>query len=412
MKRFTERLHPVYRAGDDDVKPRVPDGPSGSPSDGPSGDPSDGPSGGPSDGPSGDPPRRRASRHGGGRPGGLYPAGVARRPRRVTIRDVAEATGLSQAAVSYAMRGLHVSVETRDRVRAAAAELGYAANPTARALASGRTGIVGVLWASLDDGWQQHTAVALAGALLTEDRYATVLDSGGDPVHEERLARRLADQQVDALVVSPVDPAAPYWAEVAERVPVVAVGDALPGVRTAGELVFDNRAGVTLALEHLRGLGHRRVGVLTPTAASTPDRPADTHVHDEAARLGLDVRVVPARHALRDAEGAARALLAADRRPTAVFCFSDALAHGTYAAARDLGLDVPGDVSVMGYDDRPVSRLLSPALTTVDWDTAAIVAAAARLVAAALEGAPRRRRVVQRPALRPGGSTARPPRRC
>jgi LacI family transcriptional regulator len=328
----------------------------------------------------------------------------------VTIRDVAEATGLSQAAVSYAMRGVQVSPETRDRVRAAAAELGYEAHPSARALATGRTGIVGVLWAALDDGWQREVAVRVGGALQSDDRFAIVLDAGADPAHEERLARRLADQGVDALVVCPVDPAAAFWAEVADRVPLVAVGDALPGAATAGEVVFDNRAGVTLALEHLRSLGHRRVGVLTPTAASTPDRPGDVHVRAEAERLGLTVTITPAQHALPAAEDAARGLLSAPDRPTAVFCFSDAIAHGTYAAARDLGLDVPGDVSVMGYDDRPVSRLLSPALTTVDWDTASIVAAAVRLVSAAVEGAARRRRVVQRPVLREGRSTARPPR--
>ena len=337
---------------------------------------------------------------------------MPRRSGRVTIRDVAEATGLSQAAVSYAMRGLQVSEETAARVRQAAAELGYEANPVARALVSGRTGIVGVLWASLEDQWQSQTVVALGAALLGEDRFAIVLDSGGDPAHERRLVHRLVDQRVDALVLSPVDPAAPYWAGVAEKVPLVVVGDALPGARTAGEVVFDNRAGVTLALEHLAGLGHRRVGVLTPTGPSTPDRPGDVHVVAEAARLGLEVTIASAAHALDVAAAAAHGLLdvPAGRRPTALFCFSDSIAHGAYAAAAELGLAVPDQVSVLGYDARPVSRILAPALTTVDWDTPAIVASTARLVVAALEGEPRRRRVVRRPVLLEGGSTARPPR--
>ena len=247
---------------------------------------------------------------------------MARRPKRVTIRDVAEATGLSQAAVSYAMRGLQVSEETQERVRAAAAELGYEANPMARALASGRTGMVGVLWASLEDLWQQETAIAVGGALLAQEQYALVLDSGGDPAREERLARRLDDQRVDAVVLAPVDPSAGFWGEIADRVPLVTVGDALPGVRTAGEVVFDNRTGVTLALTHLRDLGHNRVGVLTPTGASTPDRPGDVHVRAEALRLGVDVTIVPARHALAAAADAAREALAHRPRPTALFCFS------------------------------------------------------------------------------------------
>jgi len=213
------------------------------------------------------------------------------------------------------------------------------------------------------------------------------------------------------LVLSPVDPSAGFWGTIADRVPLVTVGDALPGVRTAGEVVFDNRAGVTLALTHLRDLGHTRVGVLTPTAASTPDRPGDVHVRAEAERLGIDVTIVPARHALAAAAEAACTALARRPRPTALFCFSDSIAYGAYAAAAGLGLDVPGDLSVMGYDARPVSRLLGPPLTTVDWDTDAIVAAAARLVTAALDGQARRRRIVRHPTLLTGASTARPRRR-
>ena len=333
---------------------------------------------------------------------------MARRSGRVTIRDVAAATGLSQAAVSYAMRGMQVSEQTRQRVLRVAADLGYEVNPAARALASGRSGTVGVLWASLEDLWQAQTAAALAAALLGDDRFAIVLDSGGDPTHEERLARRLVEQRVDAMVLSPVDPAAPYWAEIADRVPLVAVGDALPGARTAGEVVFDNRLGVTLALEHLVGLGHRHVGVLTPTRPSTPDRPGDVHVRAEAERLGVRVTIATAGHALDSATAAAAALLAAADRPTAVFCFSDSIAHGAYAAARSLGLAVPAQLSVLGYDARPVSGVLTPPLTTVDWDATAVVAATARLVTAALGGHPRRRRVVRRPALLDGGSTAPP----
>jgi LacI family transcriptional regulator len=336
---------------------------------------------------------------------------VARRGKRVTIRDVAEATGLSQAAVSYAMRGLQVSEQTQQRVRRTAAELGYEANPMARALASGRSGMIGVLWASLEDLWQQETAIAVGGALLARDQYALVVDSGGDPAREERLARRLVDQQVDGIVLAPVDPAAGFWRELAEQVPLVAVGDALAGVPTAGEVVFDNRAGVTLALAHLRDLGHAHIGVLTPTRPSTPDRPGDVHVRAEAGRLGVRVTFGTARHALPAATDAAQALLTAADRPTALFCFSDSIAYGAYAAAGALGLAVPGDVSVMGYDARPVSRLLTPSLTTVDWDTEAIVAAATRLVLAATEGGARRRRIVRRPQLLEGGSTTGPARR-
>src|SRR5262249_56778994 len=88
------------------------------------------------------------------------------------------------------------------------------------------------------------------------------------------------------------------WAELAESLPIVSIGDALHGAQAAGEVVFDNRAGVTLALEHLYKLGHRRIGVLTPTWPSTPDRPADIHVTAEAERLRPDVSIISSPPAL------------------------------------------------------------------------------------------------------------------
>ncbi|TMR95909.1 LacI family DNA-binding transcriptional regulator [Nonomuraea basaltis] len=323
--------------------------------------------------------------------------------KRATIREVAQATGLSPAAVSYALRGLQVSEETMERVRAAAAELGYEADPIARALASGRTGMIGLLCGSLSDLWQQSLAVGISRGLREKDRYALILDAVGDPARERVLAQQLRDQRVDGMIVQPLDPSAVFWPELGESLPVVAIGDSLAG--TAGEVIFDNRRGVTLALEHLRDLGHHSIAVLTSTQPSTPDRPADVHVTAEADRLGLDIEVVTAPHGLAGATSAARDILTA-RKPSAVFCFADSIAYGVYAAAQELGLSIPGDVSVMGYDDYPMSGLLTPGLTTVDWDIDGIVRAAVRLITAAADGATRRRRIVQAPTLRERGSVA------
>nr|WP_275955158.1 substrate-binding domain-containing protein [Planomonospora venezuelensis] len=262
--------------------------------------------------------------------------------------------------------------------------------------------MIGLLCGSLEDLWQQALAVGIGRGLKDNDHYALILDAAGDPARERVLAGQLRDQRVDALIVQPVDPAAPFWASLCEGLPVVAIGDALAGARTAGEVVFDNRAGVTLALEHLRGRGHRRAAVLTPTRASTPDRPADVHVLAEAARLGLDIEVVTAPQALAGATEAAGRALAAGHR--AFFCFADSIAYGVYAAAAGRGLAIPDEVAVMGYDDHPMSGLLTPGLTTVDWDIDGIVGAAVRLVVGAAEGDPHHRRIVQAPQLRERGS--------
>jgi LacI family transcriptional regulator len=327
--------------------------------------------------------------------------------KRVTLRDVAAAASLSPAAASYALRGMQTSRETQERVRRVADELGYFVNPIARALVSGRTDTVGVLCSSLGDLWQQLLAAGIGRALLGADRYALIVDAAGEPPRELALARQLRDQRVDALIVSPLDPSAALWAEVSLELPVISIGDSLQGVRAGGAVLFDNRQGVRSALDHLAGLGHRRVTVLTPTRASTPDRPAEQQVSVEAARLRLDVSIVSSPPSLAEAELAAKEVLAAAHPPTAVFCFSDTIAYGVYGAARDLGLQIPRDLSVAGYDNHPVSRLLSPALTTFDWDIDGIIRDAAFLVGAAIDGKGRsRRRIIKAPVLVPGQSTA------
>jgi LacI family transcriptional regulator len=329
--------------------------------------------------------------------------------KRVTIREVADAAGLSPAAVSYALRGLQVSEETQKRVRRLADDLGYEANPIARALASGRTGMVGILGPSMEDLWQQRLVAEAGRALFEKDRYALILDAGADPDRQRILAGQLRDQQVDGLIVSPVDPSDPFWAELALTLAVVSIGDSLEGAAAAGEVLFDNRSGVRQALEHLHGLGHRRIAVLRPPGSPTNDRPAELYVVAEAERLGLDAAVVTAPYELGEATEIARGVLSAAPRPTAAFCFSDSIAYGVYGAARELAISIPGDLSVIGYDDHPISALLSPPLTSFRWGSKRLVEVAVGMLLAAIEGdASVAQREVIEPELRERGSTTAP----
>jgi LacI family transcriptional regulator len=331
--------------------------------------------------------------------------------KRVTIKDVAAATGLSPAAVSYAMRGIQTSPETQERVRQAADELGYTGNAVARALARGRTGLVGVLSGSLQDLSEQRFVETLGRQLGRHDLHMVVVDARGEPDRERMLARQLADQLVDGLVISPLDPSSESWEEIGEALPIVTVGDALAGP-TVGEVLFDNRTGVGTVLRHLHALGHRRIAVMTPSRPSTPDRPAERVVDEVCSALGIRAEIVNTRHSMEEATEAAAMLLAHDPRPTAVFCLSDSIACGVYAAAAAQGLEIPRDLSVAGYDDHPIARVVAPPLTSVDWGLADVATAAAGLLAAAVEGkAPGgdRARVRVSPALVERASTA--PRR-
>jgi DNA-binding LacI/PurR family transcriptional regulator len=325
--------------------------------------------------------------------------------QRRTLQDVADAAGLSLAATSYALRGVRGSPATIRRVREMADELGYTVDPIARALASGRTGSVGVS-GSLRDLWQQDFSVLLTRALRRQGRYATIADADADPEQERLIVEQFVAQRVDGALVSPVDPTATYWRQLGPEVAVVAIGDALTARPGSGSVLFDNRYGVETALAHLATLGHRRIGLLAPALPSTPGRPAQVLAGEVAATIGVELVEISAPAATAEAVEVAAALLAGPDRPTAVFCLSDSLAFAVYRAARDVGLRLPDDLSVVGYDDHQLAALVDPGLTTMAWDEDAMVEAAVRQLEGPVADAP-----PFRPELVVRGSTAEPPRR-
>ncbi len=334
------------------------------------------------------------------------------RPKRVTLRDVADESGLSPAAVSYALRGLQVPLETQERVREVADRLGYQVDPIARALASGRTGYVGVLCGSLSDIWQQNVAAALGRDLLDSGRHALIVDASNRPQLERELATQLVDQRVDALIVLWVDPGAPHWPEIARRTILVSIGDGIAGADTAVEVVFDNEVGIRAALGQLSDAGHRRVAVLTPASRNIPDSPAEVVIRRVSAELGLRISLHLSPYELDGAASVARDVLTgpdtADDRPTAFFCLADAMAYGVYAAAGELGVDIPAEVSVLGYDDDPVSRLLNPPLSNFRWPVDTLVAHTVERTIRAIDEDKRSRRKLLTPVAQPRGSIASP----
>jgi DNA-binding LacI/PurR family transcriptional regulator len=329
-------------------------------------------------------------------------------PRRRTLQDVADAAGLSKAATSYALRGLRGSSETQARVARVASELGYTVDPVARALAGGRSSNV-VIVGSLRDLWQQDLAVMLSRALGGLSLNASIADVDASPSREEAVLAGLNSRQVEAVVALPVDPSAEYWADVPDEIRVVSIGDALTHRPEAPVVLFDNAAGVGTGLRHLADLGHRSVGVLAPALPATPGRPAEMLATSLGAELGLDVTVTATPAAVGEAAEATERLLRSPARPTALLCLSDSIAFGAYAAARRVGLEVPRELSVLGYDDSAMAPLVEPQLSTFAWDEAAIVAAAVDALhtpADELDDASRRHTF--RPGFIPRASTAAP----
>lgn len=296
-------------------------------------------------------------------------------PKRPTLRDIAHAAGLSKAATSYALRGLRGSEKTVARVQGIAREMGWTADPVARALAGGRSGNVAII-GSLGDLWRQGLAVMLSEALHEQGMFSAIADVDTSPEREQTALRTLTARRVDAAIVLPVHPSARYWADVPERIRLVSIGDALLHRPVAATVLFDNEFGISTALGHLAELGHRSVGLLAPSLPSTPGRPAQLLVEKLGAGMGLSVSVASSTSSVAGGAEAAMNLLAGPARPTAMLCLSDSLAFGAYRAARSLSLSIPGDISIVGFDDSELAPLVSPALTTFGWDEAAIVDAA------------------------------------
>lgn len=176
-------------------------------------------------------------------------------------------------------------------------------------------------------------------------------------------------------------------------------------------MVFDNATGVALVLDHLHALGHRRLGVVVPARPSTPDRPGERAVTARARRLGLEITLIPTPPpTARPDDMAAHlsATLADAARPTAVFGFSDAFAFAALRAARQLGLAVPDDLSVVGFEDVEIADLAGPGLTSVDWGGDAASSHAVDLLHALIDGTSTTRVRTVSPELVVRGTTAAP----
>ena len=335
-----------------------------------------------------------------------------------SIRDVALRAGVSTATVSRALRGLdRVSPPTRDRVLHAAAELGYVASPTAATLASGRTGVVAVVVPFL----QRWFFAALLGGTeerLRQSGYHVLLFAVGLRASHRTLIldQALLGKRVDAVLVLSAD-LEPEEVAVLDGlgVPVVSVGVELGRGDRVG---IDDRAAARLALAHLLGLGHQRVALVGGTPAE--DVHTATAVERRAAVLqGLSEAglALPAELDLEcdwTVEGGrrvGRGLLALPEPPTAVLAASDEMAVGVLLAARELGVAVPGALSVVGIDDHEMA--VTHDLTTVAQPVREQGVAAAELVVAALQrpaspGGPDRRELLLPISLVVRGSTACP----
>jgi LacI family repressor for deo operon, udp, cdd, tsx, nupC, and nupG len=287
------------------------------------------------------------------------------------INEVAQLAGVSTATVSRALSGNgHVSEATRQRVHAAALELEYVVSSNASSLATGRTKNVGVVIPFLNRWFYGAVLEGAEQALLSHGYDLTLYNlSGGNDERRTVFEHFLLRKRVDAVIAISLELTPNEVSRLLDmNKPIVGVGGPLPGVRT---LSVDDVAIARLATEHLLALGHRSIAHI----GGNPDYELDFHLPTnrrygyEAALEEAGVTVDPTLfHAtdftLQGGHAAAKQLLGnPHKRPTAIFAASDEMAIGAILAARDLGLHVPDDVSVIGIDDHELAEFFG--LTTI-----------------------------------------------
>lgn len=287
--------------------------------------------------------------------------------RAPTMEDVAREASVSRALVSLVMRERpNVSEERRRRVLDAAARLGYRPNAMARSLASRRTKTVGVI---LDDLRNPFFAEIAGGVeeLASELGYQLLLAAGGRHARRERAAvAALLEHRVSGMIlVSPRMPAGEIAAAAAEA-PLVIVGRALRSV-DADSVLINEAHGTGLVIEHLVGLGHERIAhVDGGSGAGGPQRRAAYLREMRARRLGRQALVIRGDFTEEAGVSAAGELLRRPELPTAIFAANDMVAAGLLGGLDRAGVEVPREVSIVGYDNISIAHLAHVSLTTVD----------------------------------------------
>ena len=286
-----------------------------------------------------------------------------------TMKDVARLAGVSATTVSHVVNQTrYVSPEIQRRVSTALQQLDYRPNSLARSLRQGVSHTIGLITPdNSNPAFAEFSrTVETAGF---EAGYSVILcNSDGQLEKELTYVNVLLAKQVDGIIFIAASSQSEHIALITERNVPVVVADRQIADADLDEVLVDNYEGGRLATEHLLSLGHQRVGCITGPSDTTPSADRVRGYRDSLAAAGLepDENLIVKGNFRYDggAEGAHR-LLQLKRPPTAIFACNDAMAMAAMASIRELGLSVPSDVSVVGFDDILMASYTSPPLTTV-----------------------------------------------
>ncbi|WP_400085798.1 LacI family DNA-binding transcriptional regulator [Yoonia sp. R78084] len=287
-----------------------------------------------------------------------------------TLQDVASRAGVSTATVSRAINFPdQVAEVTRDKVNVAIAELGYSPNFGARAMAARRTNTIGAIIPTMENAIFARGLQAFQEELRRNGFTMLVASTAYQPATEEEQIRSLVARGADALLLIGYhrDPAIYEFLD-AQDVPVLLTW-AFDPQATRPSVGFNNSAAMQAMAEKVIGMGHRRLALISAETAQNDRASARCDgIRQAMTAAGLDsdtLCFVETKYGINEGAAAFDQLMAHEPRPTAVFCGNDVLAVGALRRARERGIAVPGDVSIIGFDDIELAQVVYPALTTV-----------------------------------------------
>ena len=282
----------------------------------------------------------------------------------VSIRDVARATGVSISTVSRALANPEqVAEATRLHVQETARTMGYRPNRAARGLVTGRTGSIGLVVPDLENPFFGSICKGVQARARAAGYAVFIADTDEDPLLEDEVVRGLA-KQVDGVILCSPRGSDEAVSRAAEESALILVNRALPGVPS---ITFDNGGGARAVMRHLVALGHRRIAYAAGPITSWSNQERDLALR-EFAEQSNDIELIELGNFSPVFSGGTQAAdLALASGATAIVAFNDLVAAGLVDRLRHRGITVPADISVTGFDNVPMSTLVWPNLTTVDF---------------------------------------------
>jgi DNA-binding LacI/PurR family transcriptional regulator len=324
---------------------------------------------------------------------------------RVTIRDVAGDAGVSVAAVSKVLRDAYgVSEALRAKVRASIDRLGYRPHAAARGM-RGQTYTLGFI---IPDLHNPFFADILAGVntALERSQYQLLLGvCESDPTLESALMEAMIDRRMDGLILIGSRIADTHLAEIATRIPTTIIAIHPKGETNYDTVNNDDRLGATLVVQHLVEAGYKHIAYLSQQisinekAMVTMQREDGYRTTMKEAGLSKNIQVAYAGQTPREAQTVARHMLEQRNRPDAIFCWTDFIALEVLSVAHDLGLKVPGDLAIVGYDNTSYCDLAQNSLTSIDQSGQVLGLQAARLLIERIGGREKSEHYVVTPRL-------------